>query len=106
MPQDLLTFRFWSHALFALLGAGILYMQWGRSELRPYAFSDLLDTFDLDENVRCRLELLIFVVIGTIVAIGLTKPINVQQAFSAGLGWTGIAARPGAKRSPKKGGTN
>lgn len=91
---QILTFQFWAHALFACIGAGLFYMQWGRSKLRAYQLSDLLDTFKLEDNVRYRLELLIFISLGTIIAMGLAKPSNVQQAFSAGIGWTGLAARP------------
>lgn len=98
MPQQFLTFQFWSHAIFAFLGAGLFYMQWGRTKLRAFVFSDFFDLFDLDEKVRARLEMAVFVVVGTVIAIGIAKPVNVQQAFSAGLGWTGIAAKPGSSR--------
>lgn len=100
--QPLMTIQFWAHALFAFLGAGLLYMQWGRSKLRAYAFSDLLDTFDLTESVRYRTELVIFVLVGTIVALGIARPSTMAQAFSAGLGWTGIAARPSHNRKNQK----
>jgi hypothetical protein len=105
MPQQFLTFQFWAHVVFALLGAGLFYMQWGRDKLRAYAFSDLFDMFEIDENVRARWEFAIFVLIGTVVAMGVAKPINVQQAFSAGLGWTGVASKPGPiRRAKPKGG--
>jgi hypothetical protein len=105
MPQQFVTFQFWSHALFAFLGAGLFYMQWGRSHLRPFALGDLLDTFNLSEKLRYRVEMLVFVVIGTIIALGIAKPVNVSQAFSAGLGWTGVAARPAPGHNPRpKGG--
>jgi len=100
--HQFVTFQFWAHALFAFLGAGLLYMQWGRSKLRAYAFSDLLDTFNLTENVRYRMELVIFVLVGTIVALGIARPSTVAQAFSAGLGWTGIAAKPSHNRKNQK----
>ena len=96
-------FHFWVHCLFAFLGAGLLYMHWGREKLRAYAFSDLLDTFDFDENVRIRVEMIVFVLVGTVLAMGLTSPNSMPQAFSAGLGWTGLAAKPSLDGSkPKK----
>jgi hypothetical protein len=101
MPQQFLTFQFWAHAFFASIGAGLFYMQWGRSNLRAFQLSDFLDTFNLEVNTRHRLELLIFVAIGTVIAMGVAKPANVQQAFSAGLGWTGLAAKPGPARRTK-----
>jgi hypothetical protein len=73
-------------------------MQWGRSRLRAYVFSDLLDTFDLGKNARYRVELVVFVLFGTIVAMGIARPASMAQAFSAGLGWTGIAAKPSHNR--------
>lgn len=94
MPHALLTFQFWNNCFFAFLGSGLLYMQWGRSKLRAYAFSSFLDTFSMEENTRARLEMIIFVVVGTAIAVALTNPTSASQAFSAGLGWTGLAARP------------
>lgn len=98
MPHAFSTFQFWSHVIFACLGAGLFYMQWGRAKLRAFVFSDFFDLFDLDERVRARLEFAVFVAVGTAIAIGIAKPINVQQAFSAGLGWTGVAAKPGTRQ--------
>ena len=101
MLQELFTLSFWVHAFFAFLGAGLLYMQWGRTKLKIFAFSDFLDTIDMSEKVRIRFEMIVFMVIGTVVAIGLTSPSTAPQAFSAGLGWTGLAAKPslsGSKR--------
>lgn len=101
MPHELSTFQFWVHAFFACIGAGLFYMQWGRSNLRAYQLSDFLDTFRMEDHVRYRVELLIFVVLGTLIAMGIAKPSNVQQAFSAGLGWTGLAAKPGGAARPR-----
>ena len=94
MPHALFTFHFWEHAFYAFLGAGLLYMRWGRSRLRAFAFSDFLDTFDLDDRWRVRLEMFVFIIVGTFVAIGVTQPSSVPQAFTAGLGWTGLVAKP------------
>ena len=99
MPQELVTFQFWLHVFCAFLGAGMLYMQWGRSKLRAYAFGYFLDMFEMGEKVRVRFELVIFVVGGTFVTMLFTHPSTGMQAFSAGLGWTGLVAKPSLNRS-------
>lgn len=102
MPEMVFTFQFWSHCFFSFLGTGLLYMQWGRSQLRVFAFSDFLDTFKMEETTRIRLELAVFLVVGTAVAMGITRPGTASQAFSAGLGWTGLAAKPSGHASRSK----
>jgi hypothetical protein len=57
--------------------------------------------FEISEKVRMRLEMLVFVLVGTIVTMELTHPSSGMQAFSAGLGWTGLAAKP-CPPGPKK----
>jgi hypothetical protein len=99
MPQELLTFPFWNHVFFAFLGAGLLYMQWGRSKLKAFAFAYFLDMFEMSKKTRMRLEMLIFVLVGTIVTMELTQPSTGMQAFSAGLGWTGLVAKPCSNES-------
>lgn len=105
MPSYFFTFQFWSHAVFAALGSGLLYMQWGRTKLKAFFFGDLLDTLNLNDTLRHQLEIGVFVTVGTAIALGVAKPDTVAQAFSAGLGWTGLAARPGGShaRSSKGG---
>ena len=94
MPQYFFTFQFWEHTMFAILGSGLLYMQWGRSKLKAFGISDLLSHFELSEKTRLVLEMVIFIAVGTLVAMGVGKPSTVPQAFGAGLGWTGLAAKP------------
>ena len=94
MPQEFFTFYFWAHVFYAFLGSGLLYVRWGRSKLRTFGLSAFLDTFDLSEKVRVRLEMLLFITIGTFVAMGVAQPSNAVQALTAGLGWTGLVAKP------------
>ncbi|MGA3373981.1 MAG: hypothetical protein ABSC48_19740 [Terracidiphilus sp.] len=94
MPQEFFTFYFWAHVFYAFLGAGLLYARWGRSKLKTIGLSNFLDIFDLSEKVRVRLEMLLFLTIGTLVAMGIAQPTNAVQALTAGLGWTGLVARP------------
>jgi hypothetical protein len=99
MPQELFTFQLWFHVFCAFLGAGLLYMQWGRSKLKAYAFEHLLDMFEMNERTHIRFAFLIFVVFGTFVAMLFAQPSTGMQAFSAGLGWTGLVAKPSLNRS-------
>ena len=80
--------------LCATAGAALLYSTWGRDKLSAFLFSDLLDAFHMDPRLRVSIELLIFIGFGTFIAVAVTAPNNPGQAFSAGMGWTGIAARP------------
>jgi hypothetical protein len=83
---------------FAAVGATVLYSTWGRRKLRPYLLSDLIDTLPISENLRVWIEFVVFIGIGTVVAVALTRPSNQAQAFSAGLGWTGLVVRPTERR--------
>jgi hypothetical protein len=42
----------------------------------------------LHPTLQVALEIIVFVGGGSIIAVGLTQPVNVPQAFAAGLGWT------------------
>lgn len=79
---------------YAAMGSALFYSRWGRKKLKVYLLSDLLDVFQLSEKARVIIEFVIFVGFGCAVSIGIVHPQNAAQAFSAGLGWTGLAARP------------
>ncbi len=81
-------------------GSALLYSTWGRDKLSAYLFSDFLDKFPMDDRLRASIELVVFVGFGTFIALVVTTPNTPGQAFSAGMGWTGFAARP--KSSTKK----
>lgn len=78
---------------FTTLGATISYSKWGRKKLRVYYLADVLDVFNLGPRTRVVTELAVFVMIGCAVSIGIVHPQNAAQAFSAGLGWTGLVGR-------------
>jgi len=89
------------------LGSGLLYMQWGRSKLKTIGVGEFLSRFDLSDKKQLLFEMVILVITGAVVAMIFTRPVTPAQAFSAGLGWTGFAARPGgthSKRNASKGG--
>ncbi len=78
---------------FTALGATISYSKWGRKKLKVYYLSDLLDVFVIAPKSRLLLEFAIFVFIGCAISIGIVHPQNAAQAFSAGLGWTGLVGK-------------
>ncbi len=96
-PQLIQVLAKISHSLLSLLaaafGSAVLYSKWGRGKLRPYVFSEIVDTFALSEPNRIRVEFLVFIVVGTVTCMILTQPANPQQAFAAGLGWTGLLTK-------------
>ena len=95
MVSELQTFAFWVHVFFCALGASILYNQWGRAELRVYTLSSYLDTLKFsNEKDRERLEMLIFILVGTAIAMGVGHPKNIPQSFAAGAGFTGLSTQP------------
>lgn len=61
--------------------------------LRVFALAALIDRLNLSENVRWGIQLLIFVALGTVVALAFAKPTNAIQAASAGMGWTAAFSR-------------
>lgn len=103
MRAELGTLQFWAHLTFCALGAAVLYHQWGRAELRAYTLSAFFDTVDFaNQNTRDRLEMFTFIIVGTLIAMGVGHPQTVPQAFAAGAGFTGLAAKPAAASSKRK----
>lgn len=81
---------------FAAIGAAISYGRMSASQVKTWGLSYIFDLiFQSNPKGRWRLvvELLVFVVIGVLVAVGLTQPTNVMQALTAGLGWTALVAK-------------
>jgi hypothetical protein len=87
--------------IFTAVGATVLYSTWGREKLRPFMLSDLIDTLHLEDRLRIWVEFIVFIMLGTVVAVAFTQPVSKAQAISAGLGWTGLVFRP--SRSVGKG---
>lgn len=84
-----------------LVGALILWCKEPPESLRVYKLSAITDRIP-NEHLRYYVQLISFLVIGVFAALSLAGPMNVRQAFAAGLGWTaGLSSRPGAS-SPKK----
>lgn len=82
-----------SNVLYTAIGAAIFWTKWGRTKLRAFALSDIIELFyEKDSKRAVALEFIIFIALGCIVGIGLTEPGNARQAFAAGMGWTGLFA--------------
>lgn len=91
-----------SNTVSAAAGAIILYSTWGRQKLRAFLLADLIDVLNLPIRIRVCIEFLVFIAFGTFIAVHVVQPSTPGQAFSAGMGWTGLAARPeGAARRPR-----
>ena len=79
--------------LYTALGVIFLYCKWGRKRIKVYALSEILDMWTTEQTTpRLAAELIIFVVVGCILAIGVVDPTTPAQALTAGLGWTGLLA--------------
>lgn len=85
-------FTVWN-VTYTAIGAAVLWGTWGRQRLKPFIFSNIIRLFFSGPKVYV-IEFITFMIVGCVVGIGLTKPINPQQAFTAGLAWTGALARP------------
>jgi len=84
---------------FAAFGVLILYARWGKNALRIYVPRDVVQTFHLSADSNTRLEFVIFLVLGSVIAVLFADPQSPQQAISAGLGWTGLIAAPSRSKS-------
>jgi hypothetical protein len=98
-PSATLGFDLWI-MIYTGIGVTVFWGKWaGRSRLRPYVLSDLLEALRIPLHIRIVMEFLIFLVLGCIVAIGVVAPQTPIQAITAGFGWTGVFAQSGSRRS-------
>ncbi len=86
------TFTTWN-IIFTAIGSIVLWGTWGRKKLKPFVISSIVEAF-CSGRLASVIEFAIFIVLGTIVGVGIVKPINPAQALTAGLAWTGALARP------------
>ena len=106
------TFDTWS-MIYTSVGAAIYWGVKGRTNLRAYCLSSILDVGFGEQQggaIRGLLEFLIFIGFGILVGVGVTHPQDPMQALVAGLGWTGLmsyhastkATRPAKSTAPGK----
>jgi hypothetical protein len=88
----------WTNCVFTALGVLMLYSRWGKNGLKLYIPRDIIRTLHLSEDHTCQVELLVFITVGTLVAMACVEPDTVRQSFAAGLGWTGLLATPNTSK--------
>ena len=84
-------FTVWN-IVYTAIGAAVFWGVWGRTKLKPYILSDVIELLPW-KKYHPLLEFLMFLIIGCVVGIGFADPTNPRQALTAGFGWTGAIAR-------------
>ena len=86
-------FTFWN-TVYTAIGAAVFWCRSGRTKLKVYYLSNVFDLVQFPEGPwrRC-IEFLVFIVLGCLIGIGITKPDSVPQAITAGFAWTGFLAK-------------
>lgn len=83
-------FTVWN-TLYTAIGAAVFWGKNGRTKLKVYYLSNVLDMVGLqDGRLRKLVEFGIFIFLGCLIGIGVTKPGSVPQALTAGFAWTGV----------------
>lgn len=82
----------------AILGATILWARWSaapqKRRLRSLIpFSDLLTDLHIDWRISYVIEFVLFVGLGSFFAVKIMGFSGCREAFSGGLGWTGLLAQ-------------
>jgi hypothetical protein len=85
---------------YAAIGSMVFWGKMGRTKLKAYVLSDVLDRLPVRPNTQYLIEFFIFVILGCVVGIGITQPTNARQAITAGIAWTGIFSAPRSTRKP------
>jgi hypothetical protein len=85
-------FTFWN-ITFTAIGVSVFWGKWGRTRLKAFLLSDILNLFHLKPSHRAAAEFIIFMILGCLIGIGVTQPHNAVQALTAGFGWTGFFAQ-------------
>lgn len=86
------SFTTWN-IIYTAIGAMVLWGTWGRTKLKAFVLSSIIRLF-LTGRAEAVVEFVVFVILGCIIGIGVVRPVNPQQAITAGLAWTGVFARP------------
>jgi hypothetical protein len=88
-----MTFDFFANVVFAAIGSFALWLKLGeRQQLTVHGLGKFWGLLKITGRKRDVIELISFVVVGAFMSMLFTDPTNVRQAFSAGLGWTGLLA--------------
>ena len=83
----------WGLYGYAGAGALLLWCRLGKGKAREvYGLSDILRRY-IAEDVREKIEPILFVLLGTVLSVGIIQPTTAAQAFAAGVGWTSLASK-------------
>jgi len=93
-------FSFWNTAYTAVGAIGYWGLK-GRTKLRVYTLSDLIERLNWSDRACYVTEFLVFIVLGCFVGVGVVEPTNPRQAITAGLAWTGVFATQRSQGRPK-----
>ena len=88
-----------SSVFFTALGVFAVWASWGKGRLGVAYITDRLSEIGFSSNLLLVIELLFVMVLGVLLAIAFVQPETPQQAIAAGMGWTGLVARPAAATS-------
>ena len=72
----------------------MLWASWGKGGLSVKYLNTALAQLGTPPNWLIILEFVLTMVVGVVVAVALVNPQTAQQAIAAGMGWTGLVARP------------
>ncbi|WP_440532556.1 hypothetical protein [Variovorax sp. YR566] len=82
---------------FTALGAIVAFGKLSHARVKTWALSYLFDIAfpgkDSNKVLRIFMECLVFVALGIIVAIAVTKPANPMQAIAAGMSWAALLGK-------------
>jgi hypothetical protein len=81
--------------LFAAIGTILSWTKMKKAERDVYGLTELIKRFVPDnEEKRGIVEIVVFVLIGCILAMGIIAPSTPPQALAVGLGWTALTTTP------------
>jgi uncharacterized membrane protein YbjE (DUF340 family) len=79
--------------VYAAVGIVILWGKMKKNQRNVYALTELVGQLISNAKLRVCAELVVFLAIGSVVAMGIIDPTTPAQAFAAGLGWTSLTTR-------------
>ena len=93
MPFDVPEFGL-DKVVFTAMGVFVLWASWGTGGLSFKHLNIALSQLGIPPDWLILVEFGVTMVSGVVVAIAFVEPQTAQQAIAAGMGWTGLIARP------------
>ena len=85
------------NVLFTSLGVFFIWASWGTGRLSVRYLREWLAELGLSSKPLLVAELVGTMLMGVPIAMALVQPETIQQALFAGMGWTGLVARPASE---------